>query len=198
MTQIEEISTTVVEPEVSVAPSSLKQVTLSIVVPVMNEELNVRPLFEKLSAQLAELNQSHEVIFVDDGSTDKTFEELKKLYDENRDVVRVIRFRRHFGKTPALVAGFSRCRREIIEDTHVKLYGEFHRFVPVMAHWRGFRIAEIKVKHHPRIYGVSKFGARRFVRGLIDMLNVLFLPTFLSTSLRFFGLLGFWTFLLGA
>jgi len=273
MTQIEEIATTVVEPEVSVAPSSLKQVTLSIVVPVMNEELNVRPLFEKLSAQLAELNQSHEVIFVDDGSTDKTFEELKKLYDENRDVVRVIRFRRHFGKTPALVAGFSRCRgeiiftmdgdlqddpeeipnylakleegydlvsgwkfprldpisktfpsrifngmvsfttgvhlhdinngfkayrREVIEDTHLKLYGEFHRFVPVMAHWRGFRIAEIKVKHHPRIYGVSKFGARRFARGLIDLLNVLFLTTFLRTPLRFFGPLGFWTFLLGA
>src|SRR6266567_2940342 len=272
MTQIEEISTTVVEPEVSVAPSSLKQVTLSIVVPVMNEELNVRPLFEKLSAQLAELNQSHEVIFVDDGSTDKTFEELKKLYDENRDVVRVIRFRRHFGKTPALVAGFSRCRgeiiftmdgdlqddpeempnfltkldegydlvsgwkfprldplsktfpsrvfngmvstltgvhlhdinngfkayrREVIEDTHLKLYGEFHRFVPVMAQWRGFRITEIKVRHHPRKYGVSKFGASRFARGLIDLLNVLFLTSFLRTPLRFFGALGFWTFFLG-
>jgi len=273
MTQIEEIATTVVEPEVSVAPSSLKQVTLSFVVPVLNEELNVRPLFEKLSAQLAELNQSYEIIFVDDGSTDKTFQELKKLYDENRDVVRVIRFRRHFGKTPALVAGFSRCRgeiiftmdgdlqddpeeipnylekldegydlvsgwkfprldpisktfpsrifngmvsfttgvhlhdinngfkayrREVIEDTHLKLYGEFHRFVPVMAHWRGFRVAEIKVKHHPRIYGVSKFGARRFARGLIDLMNVLFLTTFLRTPLRFFGPLGFWTFLLGA
>src|SRR6266581_3455936 len=272
MTQIEEIATTVVEPEVSVAPSSLKQVTLSIVVPVMNEELNVRPLFEKLSAQLAELNQSHEVIFVDDGSTDKTFEELKKLYDENRDVVRVIRFRRHFGKTPALVAGFSRCRgeiiftmdgdlqddpeeipnylakleegydlvsgwkfprldpisktfpsrifngmvsfttgvhlhdinngfkayrREIIDDIHFKLYGEFHRFVPVMAHWRGFRITEIKVRHHPRLYGVSKFGARRFARGLIDLLNVLFLTSFLRTPLRLFGPLGFFTFLLG-
>src|SRR6266700_6678505 len=106
MTQIEEIATTVVEPEVSVAPSSLKQVTLSIVVPVMNEELNVRPLFEKLSTQLAELNQSHEVIFVDDGSTDKTFEELKKLYDEKRDYVRVIRFYRHLVKSPALVAGY--------------------------------------------------------------------------------------------
>src|ERR1700694_683002 len=273
MTQIEEMSTTIVEPEVSVAPSPLKQVTLSFVVPVMNEELNVRPLFEKLSVQLAELNQSYEVIFVDDGSTDKTFEELKKLYDENRDVVRVIRFRRHFGKTPALVAGFSRCRgeiiftmdgdlqddpeeipnylakldegydlvsgwkfprldpisktfpsrifngmvsfttgvhlhdinngfkayrREVIEDTHLKLYGEFHRFVPVMAHWRGFRVAEIKVKHHPRIYGVSKFGARRFARGLIDLLNVLFLTTFLRTPLRFYGPLGFWIFLLGA
>src|SRR5256884_5246751 len=272
MTQIEEISTTVVEPEVSVAPSSLKQVTLSFVVPVMNEELNVRPLFEKLSAQLAELNQSHEVIFVDDGSTDKTFEELKKLYDENRDVVRVIRFRRHFGKTPALVAGFSRCRgeiiftmdgdlqddpeeipnylakldegydlmsgwkfprldpitktfpsrvfnamvstmtgihlhdinngfkayrREVIEDIHLKLYGEVHRFVPVMAYWRGFRITEIKVRHHPRKFGASKFGARRFARGLIDLLNVLFLTSFLRTPLRFFGALGFWTFFLG-
>src|SRR2546421_2372156 len=272
MTQIEEIATTVVEPEVSVAPSSLKQVTLSFVVPVLNEELNVRPLFEKLSAQLAELNQSYEIIFVDDGSTDKTFQELKKLYDENRDVIRVIRFRRHFGKTPALVAGFSRCRgeiiftmdgdlqddpeeipnylekldegydlvsgwkfprldpitktfpsrvfnamvstmtgvqlhdinngfkayrREVIEDIHLKLYGEFHRFIPVMAHWRGFRIAEIKVRHHPRKFGTSKFGAKRFARGLIDLLNVLFLTSFLRTPLRLFGPMGFWTFLAG-
>jgi len=272
MTQIEEISTTVVEPEVSVAPSSLKQVTLSIVVPVMNEELNVRPLFEKLSAQLAELNQSHEVIFVDDGSTDKTFAEVKKLHDEHPDIVRVIRFRRHFGKTPALVAGFSRCRgeviftmdgdlqddpeeipsflakldegydlvsgwkfprldpitktfpsrvfnamvstmtgvhlhdinngfkayrREVIEDIHLKLYGEFHRFVPVMAYWRGFRVTEIKVRHHPRRFGASKFGARRFARGLIDLLNVLFLTTFLRTPLQLFGPLGFWTFIAG-
>ena len=273
MTQIEEMSTTVVEPEVSVASSSMQQVALSFVVPVMNEELNVRPLFEKLSAQLAELDQTYEVIFVDDGSTDKTFAELKKLHEENPHVVRVIRFRRNFGKTPALVAGFSRSRgeiiftmdgdlqddpeevpnflekldegydlvsgwkfprhdpisktfpsrifnglvsfttgvhlhdinngfkayrREVIEDTHLKLYGEFHRFVPVMAHWRGFRVAEIKVKHHPRKYGVSKFGARRFARGLIDLLNVLFLTTFLRTPLRFFGPLGFWTFFLGA
>jgi len=186
--------------------------------------------------------------------------------------VRVIRFRRNFSKTPALVAGFSRCRgeviftmdgdlqddpveiprflekldegydlvsgwkyprldpfsktfpsrvfnwlvskltgvhlhdmncgfkayrREIIEDSHLKLYGEFHRFVPVMAHWRGFRVTEIKVVHHPRKYGVSKFGAKRFTRGLIDLLNVLFLTTFLHKPLRLFVPLGFWTFLLG-
>src|SRR5947199_818322 len=272
MTQIKEIATTVVEPEVSVAPSSLKQVTLSFVVPVLNEELNVRPVYVKLSAKLDEPGEGYEIIFVDDGSTDKTFEELKKLYDENRDVVRVIRFRRHFGKTPALVAGFARChgeiiftmdgdlqddpeeipnflakldegydlvsgwkfprldppsktfpsrvfngmvstltgvhlhdinngfkayRREVIEDTHLKLYGDFHRFVPVMAQWRGFRITEIKVRHHPRKYGVSKFGASRFARGLIDLLNVLFLTSFLRTPLRFFGALGFWTFFLG-
>src|SRR2546421_9575402 len=272
MTQIKEIATTVVEPEVSVAPSSLKQVTLSFVVPVLNEQVNVRPLFEKLSAQLAELNQSYEVIFVDDGSTDKTFLELKKLHAEHSGIVRVVRFRKNFGKTPALVAGFSRCRgeiiftmdgdlqddpeeipnflakldegydlvsgwkfprldpisktfpsrifngmvskmtgvhlhdinngfkayrREVIEDIHLKLYGEFHRFVPVMAHWRGFRVTEIKVRHHPRKFGVSKFGARRFARGLIDLLNVLFLTSFLRTPLRLFGPMGFWTFLAG-
>ncbi len=75
--------------------------------------------------------------------------------------------------------GFKADRREIIEDTNLKLYGEFHRFVPVMAHWRGFRLTQVKAIHHPRQYGVSKFGARRFARGLIDLLNVLFLTTFL-------------------
>jgi glycosyltransferase involved in cell wall biosynthesis len=238
----------------------------------MNEQESVRPLYEKLSAHLDQLAQRYEVIFVDDGSTDNTFAELKKLHDEHPGIVRVVRFRKNFGKTPALVAGFGRARgeiiftmdgdlqddpeeiprflakldegydlvtgwkfprldplsktfpsrvfnwmvstmtgvhlhdincgfksyrREIIEDPHLKLYGDFHRFVPVMAHWRGFRVAEIKVRHHPRKFGVSKFGARRFARGLIDLLNVLFLTSFLRTPLRLFGPLGFWTFLLG-
>lgn len=80
---------------------------------------------------------------------------------------------------------------------HLKLYGEFHRFIPVIAHWRSFRVAEIKVQHHPRTFGVSKFGAKRFARGLIDLLTVLFLTSFLHTPLRLFGKLGFWTFLSG-
>ena len=272
MPQIEEIAKAVIEAQTLPVSSPVQKVTLSFVVPVLNEELNVRPLFEKLAARLAALQQTYEVIFVDDGSTDKTFAVLTKLHEEFPDIVRVIRFRRNFGKTPALVAGFSRCRgeivftmdgdlqddpdeipnflakleegydlvsgwkfprldpisktfpskifnglvsfttgvhlhdinngfkayrREIIEDSHLKLYGDFHRFVPIMAHWRGFRVAEIKVKHHPRQYGVSKFGARRFARGLIDLLNVLFLTTFLRTPLRFFGPLGFWTFFAG-
>jgi hypothetical protein len=66
-----------------------------------------------------------------------------------------------------------------------------------MAHCSAFRVTEINVRHHPRKYGVSKFGARRFARGLVDLLNVLFLTTFLRTPLRLFGPLGFWTFLLG-
>src|SRR5438552_14689563 len=272
MPQTEEMTSALAETEVSLEASSSQKVSVSIVVPVMNEEQSVRPLFQKLLDQLNLLDQNYEVIFVDDGSTDNTFRELKTLHEEYPGTVRVIRFRRNFGKTPALVAGFSRCRgeiiftmdgdlqddpeeipnflekinegydlvsgwkyprldpitktlpsrvfnglvskmtgvhlhdinngfkayrRELIEDTHLKLYGEFHRFVPVMAHWRGFSVTEIKVRHHPRKYGVSKFGARRFARGLIDLLNVLFLTSFLRTPLRFFGALGFWTFFLG-
>src|SRR5712692_10470033 len=268
----EEMTSTVVEPESSILASPSQDIAISVVVPVMNEEQNVRPLYEKLSAQLNALGQHYEIIFVDDGSTDKTFLALKALHADYAGIVRVIRFRRHFGKTPALVAGFSRCRgeviftmdgdlqddpeeipsflakldegydlvsgwkfprldpitktfpsrvfnamvstmtgvhlhdinngfkayrREVIEDSHFKLYGDFHRFVPVMAHWRGFRITEIKVRHYPRQFGVSKFGARRFGRGLVDLLNVLFLTSFLRTPLRLFGPLGFWTFIAG-
>ncbi len=238
-----------IEPVISTSEpeSTEQQVAISFVVPVMNEEQSIAILFGKLSAQLDALGQSYEVIFVDDGSTDNTFAELKKIHEAHPNIVRVIRFRRNFGKTPALVAGFERChgeiiftmdgdlqddpeeipnflakldegydlvsgwkfprldpitkikayRREVVDDIHFKLYGEFHRFVPVMAHWRGFRITEIKVRHHPRLYGVSKFGARRFARGLIDLLNVLFLTSFLRTPLRLFGPLGFWTFFIG-
>ncbi len=261
-----------IEPEAITPAASVQTSAISVVVPVLNEEQNIEPLFKKLSAKLDSLGQNYEVIFVDDGSNDGTFAKLKKLHAEHLGLVHIIRFRRHFGKTPALVAGFSRCqgdviftmdgdlqddpeeipsflekldegydlvsgwkyprldpvsktfpsrifngmvstmtgvhlhdinngfkayRREVIEDTHFKLYGEFHRFVPVMAHWRGFRVTEIKVRHHPRKFGHSKFGAGRFARGLIDLLNVLFLTTFLRTPLRLFGPLGFWTFFAG-
>jgi glycosyltransferase involved in cell wall biosynthesis len=261
-----------IAPEAITPAASVQTSAISVVVPVLNEEQNIEPLFKKLSAKLDSLGQNYEVIFVDDGSNDGTFAKLKKLHAEHLGLVHVIRFRRHFGKTPALVAGFSRCqgdviftmdgdlqddpeeipsflekldegydlvsgwkyprldpvsktfpsrifngmvstmtgvhlhdinngfkayRREVIEDTHFKLYGEFHRFVPVMAHWRGFRVTEIKVRHHPRKFGHSKFGAGRFARGLIDLLNVLFLTTFLRTPLRLFGPLGFWTFFAG-
>lgn len=267
-----QIPFTVTETDANMAVSSPQEIALTFVVPVMNEEKNIRLLFEKLSACVRQLEKSYEVIFVDDGSTDGTYNELQRLHAENPGLIRVIRFRRNFGKTPALVAGFSRSRggvvftmdgdlqddpeeiprylekldegydlvtgwkfprldpitktfpsrifnwlvgvatgvrlhdincgfkayrRDIIDDPHLKLYGEFHRFVPIMAHWRGFRVAEIKVRHHPRRFGVSKFGARRFARGLIDLLNVLFLTSFLRTPLRLFGPLGFWTLLAG-
>src|SRR5262249_18811630 len=91
--------------------------------------------------------------------------------------------------------GFKAYRRELIED--IKLYGELHRFVPVLAHQRGFRVAEIQVRHHPRQYGKSKYGARRFLRGVLDLLMVLFLMSYLRTPLRLFGTIGFLLTLLG-
>lgn len=272
MQQVETTRKTLTETAEQLPAEPAEAIAISVVVPVMNEEKNIQPLYMALAAQLDELEKPYEIIFVDDGSTDNTFQELKRLYEEHRGIVRVIRFRRRFTKTPALVAGFSRCRgeivftmdgdlqddpkemprflekidegydlvtgwkfprldplsktfpsrifnwlvsvmtgvhlhdinngfkayrREVIDDEYVKLYGEFHRFVPVMAHWRGYRVAEIKVKHHPRQFGVSKYGARRFARGLIDLLNVLFLTSFLRTPLRLFGPLGFITFFLG-
>src|SRR5207248_107340 len=103
MPQTEEMTSTVIEPEKSLSLATPQEVAVSVVVPVMNEEQNIRPLYEKLSAQLDALGQSYEVIFVDDGSTDKTFAELKVLHTDHPGVVRVIRFRRNFGKTPALV-----------------------------------------------------------------------------------------------
>jgi glycosyltransferase involved in cell wall biosynthesis len=253
------------------APSS-SDVVLSFVVPMMNEERNVPLFFTKLSSQVQQTGLRYEVLFIDDGSTDGTFRELEKLYQQTPDIVRVVRFRRNFGKTAALVAGFSRCRgriiftmdgdlqddpdeiprylakidegydlvsgwkfprhdpfsktfpsrifnwlvskmtnvhlhdinngfkayrREVIEDPQLKLYGDFHRFIPVIAVARGFRVAEIKVRHHPRQYGTSKFGTKRFAQGLIDLLNVLFLTTFLRKPLRLFVPLGFWTFFAG-
>src|SRR5215472_15861530 len=114
MPQTQEITSAIAETETSLDASSLQNVALSIVVPVMNEEQNVRPLFQKLADQLNSLGQIYDVIFVDDGSTDNTFKELKTLHAEHPGTIRVIRFRRNFGKTPALVAGFSRCQGEII------------------------------------------------------------------------------------
>src|SRR5262249_58624716 len=84
--------------------------------------------------------------------------------------------------------GFKAYRREIIED--IKLYGELHRFIPVLAHQRGFRVTEIPVRHHARQFGKSKFGARRFLRGFLDLLMVLFLMSYLRTPLRLFGTIG--------
>ncbi|MFW5833701.1 MAG: hypothetical protein ACOCYE_06350, partial [Pseudomonadota bacterium] len=74
--------------------------------------------------------------------------------------------------------GFKLYRREIFDQ--VTLYGELHRFVPILAHARGFRVAELPVRHHPRRFGTSKYGARRLVKGLLDLMTVLMLTHFAS------------------
>jgi glycosyltransferase involved in cell wall biosynthesis len=257
-------STSAMEPRLDAAlnPSQEARLGISVVVPVFNEEESLRPLYGALTAVLANLGQSYEIVFVDDGSRDGSFATLKALHTQDPHV-RVIRFRRNFGKTPALVAGFSHVRgdivftmdadlqddpeemskflekldegydlvtgwkyprhdpisktlpsfffnrmvgvttgvrlhdincgfkayrHEVLED--VKLYGELHRFVPVLAHERGFRVTEVKVRHHKRKFGKSKYGARRFLRGFLDLMMVVFLMQYLQTPLRLFGAIG--------
>ena len=92
--------------------------------------------------------------------------------------------------------GFKAYRREVTEE--LKLYADLHRFIPVMAAWRGFRVAEIPVMHHPRIHGKSKFGAGRFARGLLDFMKVLFLTRYMQKPLHLFGGIGVVLVLLGA
>jgi glycosyltransferase involved in cell wall biosynthesis len=236
---------------------------ISFVIPLFNEEQSLEALYREVSQALESLPFEHEIIFVDDGSTDQSPAILQELYQRDREHVRAIQFRRNFGKTAALTAGFARARGEIIvtmdadlqDDPHelpklldkleegydmvgawrvnrrdpiskrwpskfanltvstltgiklhdvncgfkvyrrqvvqdLKLYGELHRFVPVLAHWRGFRITEAPVIHHPRQFGRSKFGVRRFARGYIDFLSVLFLTSYLRRPMHLFGLAG--------
>lgn len=84
--------------------------------------------------------------------------------------------------------GFKAYRREILDEIHI--YGEMHRFIPVLAHWRRFRVGEIEVNHHPRRFGVSKYGVSRFFRGLMDLFTVAFLMRYRKKPSHFFGKLG--------
>jgi dolichol-phosphate mannosyltransferase len=72
-----------------------------------------------------------------------------------------------------------------------------HRYIPVLAHWKGFRVTEIPVRHHARKYGVSKFGASRFLPGLFDFLSVMFITRYLKRPMHFFGMMSLGSFFLG-
>jgi glycosyltransferase involved in cell wall biosynthesis len=236
---------------------------ISFVIPVLNEQDSLRVLHEAVSASMAPLSSAYEMIFVDDGSTDGSLAVLQELYYADPVHVRLIQFRRNFGKTAALSAGFARVRGEIVvtmdadlqddpaelskllgkldegydlvvawranrQDSvskrwpsrlanatvsmltgvklhdlncgfkvyrsevvrDLRLYGELHRYIPVLAHWKGYRVTEVPVTHHARRFGYSKYGARRLARGYIDFLSVLFLTTYLRRPMHLFGMAG--------
>lgn len=246
-----------------VAPSAL---ALSVVIPVYNEDESVPAIYNRLTEVLAAgpapYTTSYEIIFVDDGSTDRSMAVCSGLQRQDPRV-QVIQFRRNFGKTAALHAGFELARgervitidadmqedpadmfrlmeqldvgydlvsawrkerhdpisktlpsrffnavvsritgvhlhdfncgfkaytHEVVEDLH--LYGEQHRFIPVLAQQRGFRVGEVPVVHTRRRFGKSKFGARRLGRGYLDFIQVLFLTSYLRRPLRLFGAIG--------
>jgi len=247
-----------------------EQPYLSVVIPLFDEDESLLPLTDELQATLPELGRSYEIVFIDDGSTDGSFSTLRRLHDSDPDHVHVIQFRRNFGKTAALAAGFRRARGQVIvtmdadmqDDPHeipkllarldegydlaaawrehrqdpgsktipsrlanaavhlftgmklhdvncgfkayraevvrgLKLYGDLHRFIPVLAVWQGFSVAEVRVQHRARQFGQSKYGWRRFVRSFFDFLVVLFLTRFLRRPLQLFGTLGALCFLVG-
>jgi glycosyltransferase involved in cell wall biosynthesis len=85
--------------------------------------------------------------------------------------------------------GFKAYRRECVEN--LELYGELHRYVPVLVHWQGFRVAEMAVTHHPRQHGVSKYGVERMLKGFFDLMTVLLITRYRARPLHLFGLIGF-------
>jgi len=245
-------------------------VTLSVVIPLLDEAENLALLHERLTRSLQSLGQSYEILFVDDGSTDASPFILEELFQRDAAHVRVLQFRRNFGKTAALSAGFAQARGQVIvtmdadlqddpaeipamlakldegydlvaawrqrrQDTldktlpsrifnfvvsrttgvrlhdfncgfkayrravtdSVRLYGELHRFIPVLAHQQGFRITELPVVHHPRHRGRSKYGTGRLLRGFLDFGIVMFLTTYMKRPLHLFGTAGVVIFSLG-
>ncbi|MGH7682254.1 MAG: glycosyltransferase family 2 protein [Candidatus Eiseniibacteriota bacterium] len=237
-------------------------VDLTVLIPVLNEADNMRPLIEKLVRDLAPLGLSYEILVVDDGSTDGTFDQVRALAPTTRGL-RGIQFRRNFGKSAALsvgfreargrnvvtmdgdlqddsveiprllakldegydlVSGWKQSRRDPITKTipsklfnavtgavsgvslhdmncgqkayrsevtrSVQLRGELHRFIPVIAHWNGYRVTEIKTIHHPRLHGKTKFGVSRFLNGFLDLTAVMFMTTSSTRPVHLFGRLG--------
>jgi dolichol-phosphate mannosyltransferase len=247
---------------------------LSMVIPVYNEQESLAALLAELDEVARENSYEIEVIFIDDGSTDGSWDEIERLAGANVRV-RGIRFRRNFGKAAALDAGFGaahgeivftldadlqddpreiprfleklrgtddegeldvvsgwkqvrhdpwhkvgpsrvfnwlvgfltgvrlhdhncgfKCyRHKIFEEIHI--YGELHRFVPVLAAARGWRVGEIVVNHRARQFGHSKYGVARIVKGFLDLLTVCFLTGYGRRPLHLLGTLGLIGFTLG-
>jgi glycosyltransferase involved in cell wall biosynthesis len=235
---------------------------VSVVIPVWNEEESVSELAKEI-ADVAKTNGlGYEIVFVDDGSTDKTLETLEGIASDNGNVL-VVPLKRHSGKVVALkigleaakndyivtmdgdlqddpkeipnlitaldsgydmVVGWKKVRkdpitkrlpskffnwltgkitgvsvhdcncglkimkREVVKD--LDLYGELHRYIPAMAHMKGYKVGEIPVNHRPRLHGKSKFGAARLFKGMFDLLTVKFLYAYSSRPMHLFGSLG--------
>lgn len=245
------------------------RISISIVIPVYNEKESLPVLFEEISKVACTEQLDLEVILVDDGSRDGSWQIVRHLAAQHPHV-HGIRLRRNFGKAAALSAGFAVARGDIaltldadLQDDpaeiprflarlnegldvisgwkqvrhdswhkvwpsrvfngmvswltgvhlhdhncgmkcyraqvlrEIRVYGELHRFIPVLAEARGFRIGEVVINHRPRRFGHSKYGVRRFVKGFLDLLTVKFLTGFGERPQHVLGSIGLIAFLLG-
>jgi len=233
---------------------------VSVILPVLDEEDNLEPLHARLTTALKALGREYEIVYVDDGSTDGSWDLLRRLAASDR-AVRLVRLRRNFGQTAALSAGLAHSRhpvvvtldadlqndpadigrllealdggddvvcgwrrerndpwltrrlpsmlanrligwltgvrlhdigctlrayrRDVLADVH--LYGDMHRYLPVLVAWVGGRIAEIEVTHHARAAGTSKYGLLRIFRVLVDLITIKFLGDFAMRPNTIFG-----------
>ena len=245
---------------------------ISLVIPLKDEEESLPELSEWISRVMNANNYSYEIIFVDDGSTDNSWNIIEELRNKNPNI-KGIKFQRNYGKSAGLNEGFRAAqgdviitmdadlqdspdevpelRRMIIEDGYdlvsgwkkkrydnaltknipskfynaatrwmsgiklhdfncglkayrknvvksIEVYGEMHRYTPVLAKWAGFKkIGEKVVVHQARKYGVSKFGISRFVNGPLDLASIIFVGKYGKRPMHFFGLLGSIFFLVG-
>ncbi|MFX0137727.1 MAG: glycosyltransferase family 2 protein [Candidatus Hodarchaeota archaeon] len=240
---------------------------ISIVIPVYNEKDSISELYQEIVSAIS--SYSYEIIFIDDGSEDNSLLKLQELIKLDKNI-KVIRFRKNYGKAAVLSAGFKMARGDIIitmdadlQDNpaeirkfiekieegndlvcgwkyqgkgklsrtlpsrffnkvvafitkiklhdfncpfkayrnnvakEISLYGELHRFIPILVEQKGHKLTEIKVENRPRKYGNSKYGRERFLRGFLDFLTVLLVTGYSSKPLHFFGLVGVISSLLG-
>ncbi|MCZ7538483.1 MAG: glycosyltransferase family 2 protein [Anaerolineae bacterium] len=239
---------------------------LSVVLPVYNEEDNIRPVHEELTGVLDGLPLRYEIIYVDDGSRDSSRQQIVALAEAQPETVRAVLLRRNFGQTAAIQAGIDHAngaiialmdadlqndphdiplmleqmetegrdlvsgwrknrqdralsrrlpskvanriisfvtgvqlhdygctlktyRREVLD--HVRLYGEMHRFIPVLANAAGASIVERVVNHRPRLHGKSKYGLWRTLKVVLDLMTVTFLTKYNTRPMYIFGGVGF-------
>ena len=243
---------------------------ISIVIPLYNEEENVQELYRSLTKVLNTLQESYEILFVDDGSSDGSYAKLIEIR-HNDENIRIIKFRRNFGQTAAIHAGFdyasgevvvtmdadlqndpgdipkmirklkeedydvvcgwrylrkdkflkkttsrfaNRLRRRLTGETihdsgctlrvyrkecvrDLDLYGEMHRYIPAMLTWRGYKVGELRVIHHERLHGETKYNWTRLGKGFLDLVVVAFWQRYSFRPVHIFGVLGFILVVLG-
>jgi len=244
---------------------------ISVIIPAKDEEESIPELSQWISRVMESHGFSYEVIFIDDGSTDGTWDAIKKMNQEN-PAFKGFQFNRNFGKAAALHTGFKAAKGEVVitmdadlQDSpdeipelyklikeqkfhlvsgwkkkrhdpisktlpskffnavtskmsgiklhdfncglkaydvrvvkNISIYGDMHRYIPVIAKWAGFgKITEKVVEHRERKFGTSKYGWTRLISGFLDLLTLMFVGKFSKKPMHFFGTMGFVSFTLG-
>lgn len=245
---------------------------ISIVIPLYNEDESLRELCEWIARVMNIHHFSYEVLLIDDGSKDNSWNVIEKIASENQNI-KGIKFRRNYGKSAALNEGFAATKGDVVitmdadlqdspdeipglykmikEDGYdlvsgwkkkrhdpisktipsrffnwatrkmsginnlhdfncglksykkevvksIEVYGEMHRYIPVIAKWAGFtKIGEKVVEHRARKYGITKFGLERFINGFLDLLSITFVSRFGKRPMHLFGMLGTLMFFVG-